>query len=637
MIIPIGHEHSTQKRRLPWVTFGIMILCLAAFFLTKDDSSFERKLEEKFRSVAEYYIKHHYLTLDLRLEGAPFDNAVRGNSQTLNELADRLSFNQPDNPQLLAQQQAELDRRTEELFAVIDNYPIRKWGFVPAHFSLLALFTSMFMHAGWLHLLGNMLFLQMSGPFLEDVWGRPIFLAFYLLGGIFSALMFSLHYPHLDIPLVGASGAIAAVMGAFLIRYWNVRIKFIYWFIKVDTFAAPAWIMLPLWFFIELSYALIMDSVAPEGGGGVAYWAHVWGFVFGLGAALAMRQYKVEERYIHHRIESKITLVENPVIERALNARSEGRSDEAVSILRKELQHNPANTDAAFAYWSLSLQMENPYEAAPFFLRLIREELRQGAEDLVLTNWYELRQNAPNTAIDPGLEMKLAKMLLNTGKKEAAAALVQHALESAPSSTPAAVLLRLVRLAKTIGSQEVLKAANRILKNPGLPPETLKELEQFLGKTRKEVPSSPELSLRVINGVPKKIKDRKLIFSSDKEEGFALTLELVKLVAVVGIRQPDEAPLLVLDLLLDTPWNTSKEIRVVRMLSNKFNPQNIVENASDTLEAFRRLVDIVLLESAAEVFPDAEAVRGSSITLYSSLEQYEKALLRATKNDDDLL
>ena len=134
--------------------------------------------------------------------------------------------------------------------------------------------------AGFFHFLGNMFILYLAGPFIEDRWGRPLFAGFYILAGIFAALFFVVQYPGLEESMVGASGAISGVMGAFLIRFWFVKIKFFYFFFFfMGTFNAPAWFMLPLWLARELIFAQAGDVIAPEGGTGVAHWAHVAGFV----------------------------------------------------------------------------------------------------------------------------------------------------------------------------------------------------------------------------------------------------------------------------------------------------------------------------------------------------------------------
>ena len=128
----------------------------------------------------------------------------------------------------------------------------------------------MFLHGGWLHLFGNLLLLFLTGPFIEDRWGRPAFLAFYLAAGLAAAGLFVARFPELSLPLIGASGAIAGCMGAFLVRFFRTRMQYFYWFgIFVGTFSAPAWLMLPLWFGNELLMARVSEAVAPLGGSGV--------------------------------------------------------------------------------------------------------------------------------------------------------------------------------------------------------------------------------------------------------------------------------------------------------------------------------------------------------------------------------
>lgn len=139
-------------------------------------------------------------------------------------------------------------------------------------------FTSMFMHGGWMHLIGNMLFLWIYGNNIEDDLGRFKFLVFYLLSGLAAIGLYTLFGPSSQIPLVGASGAIAGVMGAYLVRYPAARITVLVIFIFIQTIQLPAKIVLGFWFI----YQIIMYSLGGAGGGGgVAWMAHVGGFAFG--------------------------------------------------------------------------------------------------------------------------------------------------------------------------------------------------------------------------------------------------------------------------------------------------------------------------------------------------------------------
>ncbi|MDR0809665.1 MAG: rhomboid family intramembrane serine protease [Gemmobacter sp.] len=143
--------------------------------------------------------------------------------------------------------------------------------------------TSMFLHAGWLHLLGNMLFLWIFGDNLEGVFGPLGFLAFYLLGGAGAAALHVAMDPVSMIPMVGASGAIAAVMGGYLLLFPRAQVDvLVILVIFVRIIAMPAWIVLCLWFVIQILGGL----AAPVELGGVAYWAHAGGFLSGLALAL---------------------------------------------------------------------------------------------------------------------------------------------------------------------------------------------------------------------------------------------------------------------------------------------------------------------------------------------------------------
>jgi membrane associated rhomboid family serine protease len=144
----------------------------------------------------------------------------------------------------------------------------------------LTLLTSAFVHGGWLHLIGNMLFLVLAGSPLEDRWGRPAFLGFYLAGAAVSALVFDALHAGDPVLLVGASGAIAAVMGAFLLFFARAKIRLWYWMVRSSgTFELAAYYALPLWLLDQV----VMGQIG--GGGAVAYNAHIGGFAFGVAAA----------------------------------------------------------------------------------------------------------------------------------------------------------------------------------------------------------------------------------------------------------------------------------------------------------------------------------------------------------------
>jgi membrane associated rhomboid family serine protease len=142
------------------------------------------------------------------------------------------------------------------------------------------LLTSMFLHGSWMHLLGNMWFLWLFGNNIEDSMTRPRFLAFYLLSGLAAAFAQVLANPSSEIPMVGASGAISGVMGAYLVLFPRVRVfTVIPLGFFLQTMALPAWMMLIYWAFLQVAGGV--TSIGAEGGG-VAFWAHLGGFLAGV-------------------------------------------------------------------------------------------------------------------------------------------------------------------------------------------------------------------------------------------------------------------------------------------------------------------------------------------------------------------
>jgi membrane associated rhomboid family serine protease len=150
----------------------------------------------------------------------------------------------------------------------------------------LSVLMSMFLHAGWLHLLGNMLFLWIFGNNIEDRLGKVGYLAFYLLCGYAAAYGFAALSPHSITPLIGASGAIAGVLGAYLVLYPRARVWSLVPFLFFIPLRIPAWLVLGLWFVLQWAYSA---GYAAAGAGSVAYPAHVIGFLLGALAGLVVR------------------------------------------------------------------------------------------------------------------------------------------------------------------------------------------------------------------------------------------------------------------------------------------------------------------------------------------------------------
>ena len=184
--------------------------------------------------------------------------------------------------------QQTMDQYTETVF-------VEHWGIVPDTVSqhLYSLLTSMFLHGGWLHVLGNMLYLWVFGKAVEDLIGSGPFLAFYICCGLAAAVLQVVTSPFSSLPTIGASGAIAGVMGAYMIKFSRSRIvTLVFIVIFFTTVEIPAWIMLIWWFVIQLFNGVGSLGVANYTGG-TAWFAHVGGFLAGM---VLIRLFPIRQR-----------------------------------------------------------------------------------------------------------------------------------------------------------------------------------------------------------------------------------------------------------------------------------------------------------------------------------------------------
>jgi len=164
--------------------------------------------------------------------------------------------------------------------------------------SWLTPLTSMFLHGGWFHIIGNMWFLWIFGNNVEDAMGTPRFAVFYILCGLAAAALQVVSDPDSTIPMVGASGAIGGIMGAYVLLYPRVHVHMLIFLgFLVTTIAVPAVFMLGYWFVVQLVQGLATSNV---GGGGVAFWAHIGGFVAGAVLIYVFRKPELLARHPYH-------------------------------------------------------------------------------------------------------------------------------------------------------------------------------------------------------------------------------------------------------------------------------------------------------------------------------------------------
>ncbi len=460
LLIPIGQDDNVV-RRTPWVSVLLIVLNVLAFvgMAVLDDGSSVAVL--RLTAFVQYLQDHPYLTLDEELARRLGEGFQETHARAYTELWRRgVAL---DEQQLIAEQQ-QLDELAAAARAAWRAMPLQRLGYVPAEPSAWRALSSMFVHAGWLHLIGNMLFLFLSGPFVEDRYGRLLFGLLYGFSGLAALGAHAVHAPGSLVPLVGASGAIAGVMGAFLVRLARTRIHFlvlpipILWMLRFKV-RWPAYVVLPLWFAEQYFYA----QTSPDSG--VAFWAHVGGFAFGALSALAIKFTRLEERVIHGAIEKRISLAQDPALEAALEARLAGDFATASGELRGLLAREPDNVDGWSEAYELALASGDDEGVSRAFVRLLGLYQRLGEGGLLAALLDDRRwRDAPRLPASAWLVA--AAQLERSGDARAALEFYEQAVTRAPQEPSAlrALVRRGVLLGRAgdvVGSQLAYEQARR--------------------------------------------------------------------------------------------------------------------------------------------------------------------------------
>ena len=247
---------SQRRRRIPVVTLGLIAANVVAFLLWQPTLRHERNAELAQQT---FFWCHGQIPYELAHQVALAESGASGRV--------RIAQDYQVSPQDAASLQGYLERECPDK---------NIW---------LSILSSMFLHAGWLHLLGNMLFLWIFGDNVEDALGKIGYLAFYLLGGVAAGALQFVIGPNSTIPNVGASGAIAAVLGAYIVLYPRARILTVVFFFLITVIELPAVVVLGLWFVLQLFQGV--SGLAADVNSGVAFFAHVGGFLFGVAIAFA--------------------------------------------------------------------------------------------------------------------------------------------------------------------------------------------------------------------------------------------------------------------------------------------------------------------------------------------------------------
>ena len=441
IVLPLTHE-SMEAQRFPYITLGLVLLNTFLFIITaivapdSQHEHYEREVE-----LVGYYSTHLYLNfpdtafaklspgsqqhIELIKKIGLADTLPEVNQNTaltdaiLNEFMLRDGIEDEEEALEIVRQkeQETLDELIEDFEEAYEDDFYIKYGYIPARGGVFTIFSSIFLHGGFFHLLFNMLFLWLSGCNIEDLWGRIVYPILYLLGGILATLAYGWMYPDSPIPLIGASGAIAAVMGAFMIRMYSTKIHFFYLIFMLGimrgTFAAPAYIMLPLWLLQQI-WGVVSAGSASE----VAFWAHIGGFIFGAIVATLIKVTGFEANVLAPALDKKTAIVDEHLAA-GIEKLRDNDVNGAIQELKAALQTNPddpiARSELSRAYFAKG----NTSLAQREFKRAIFLYMKRGKMDDAIDQYLYLHHEMPQMVLDPPQQKKLAAALEQHAKKEA--------------------------------------------------------------------------------------------------------------------------------------------------------------------------------------------------------------------------
>jgi membrane associated rhomboid family serine protease len=279
LILPYGHDKSVYGRQ--WITWFLIAINVVVFLAT---TLMDRGADERIRAAVDALDSAHEIYPEARVPSAVFAPL----QPRLRAVLAFITSDDPDDAD--AAGSFEVRKAARRLVAAVEDRPSARFGYRPGRPSLTGFLGSPFLHADIWHLAGNMLFLWIVGTVIECYWESLPFAILYAVSAAIGTLAHHLAAPTSLIPLIGASGAIAGVMGAFLVGHPRTRVKmFLFpWFFRPGfaTRAVPVWLLLPGWFFLQLGFGIQASAGQGEG---VAYWAHVGGFLAGVAGAVIMK------------------------------------------------------------------------------------------------------------------------------------------------------------------------------------------------------------------------------------------------------------------------------------------------------------------------------------------------------------
>jgi len=696
MIIPIGHRGSAVGR-LPWVTGALIGLCLISFASTPPDTTSRSRAREIYLAqAADYFREHAYLQgHGAILERMGNDGPADQRAESLETLVELTLPHRPDTPAGVAAEQSELDRLTARALAPAQPAAApsanasRHGGLVPGAVTPLAMISHPFVHTSWLHLLGNMLLLFVMGPALESRWGRPLYASFYLTAAGVAGAGYASLAPHSTGALLGASGAIAGVLGALLVGRGPNRLRFAYLAFtrfrpRCATFSLPAIAALPLWLAATL-VGTWLAKASPS-----VLWAEFGGLVFGVAVATGARIVSQAQGAGGDPSQAAtVASPSNPGLDAALAARTAGDLETACSLLREEVERTPEESEVALAFWDVAVRLQRPQEAASAIGHIVEQLAEHGDLELARTHWLDLVARVPTQRIGPATLLRLVPLLREHGDTPLVLTALRQAVDPHNPGLSAGMAMRVIDELGDTDPAASLRAAHVALSNPDLHESMRSKLRivvsELAGKRLEQPPGcavddpeparptseaddaldfdevdfdaeletdppAPPLTpiderrtlavlidlprfaeLEVAEAIPTRLSRDALYLKTSKAPKAKIEYSAFDAIAVAAAEGLGGKPVLLIDLLLNWSDCTEGPLRAVRLRSDTFDARKFTTRSVRPTDALREFTALLLERSRAIPLPDHEAVEGRPFAIYESLADYEREVLQVER------
>ncbi len=693
MILSIADEHARAGRRA-WLTLGLVAVSLVCFLAPRalraiGGGAAQVELEQ----ACDYWLEHPYLEPHGRvLEAAAL---AAGSHDPQGFLAARRSgaATAPRDAAALEQEQSGLAFLTRLALRGSDERPgpshaFRRLGLDASAPRGHAILTHVFLHSGWIHLGLALLLVAMAGPALEIRLGPALFAGLCVSSGLASALAHLLACSGSSAPLVGASGIASGLCGAFLARFGSGRAILHGYAIhgmrpRAVSFEVGGWILAPVAGVAQL--ALVLLSLDSEVFAGSSWAANLGGLACGGVFALALRHWKLEDRFASRARGSVARGKLDPRIKRSITARERGQNDEAIELAAAVLRERPDDVAALQADWDARMAANRAAEGARSARRLVELHTRHGDLAGAARIWDELVRAGQRGPVGATTLLRIVPELVVQARRDAAIAALRAASSAETPALTVGQALRVAELAAELDPPTALRAAKLALADDELVEERRARLEQLVlslentGARAAAAPQSPPPAPSAPPDEPFELEPTQLgvepqmeveptapidesatvVFAAppaiaSSSARIKITPALPVALDVLGLRVRFEGgapslvewtsiqavgvglvaglgpkPVVVIDLALNWADSPDGAIEVMRLRSDAFRARELVSGSASAPEALRALLAELLARSGAVPLPDPAGAHGLPFRDYDSPGAYEEAVLLA--------